>query len=135
MKDRPDMDGIPQVDNGAEKAPTNHRGGINMLSISIRDPEVLHACWMPFLENGGLFIPGESCHEMGDEVFLLCSLMDEPERIPVTGSVVWVTPANAENKKAQGIGVQFRDSDNTVRPVIEKILAGKSAASQSTHTI
>lgn len=109
--------------------------GCDMLSISIRDADVLYSAYMPFIENGGLFIPtGKAC-SVGDAVFILLSLMDEPRRIPLSGTVVWVTPHNAENNRAQGIGVQFRDKDNAARPLIEKYLAGMQGGHRQTHTL
>jgi type IV pilus assembly protein PilZ len=120
------------------ESPDQTRPGSNgnaMLSISIRDLDVLYCAWMPFLENGGLFIPTPKNYAMGDEVFMLCALMEEPERIPVTGTVAWITPANAESNRARGIGVQFKDRDNPARPVIEKYLAGMVDGKRPTHTI
>ena len=112
--------------------PPNQQG---MLSISIRDQEVLYSSYMSFLKNGGLFIPIRKEYALGDEVFLLLSLMEEPERIALAGTVVWKTPANAENNRAQGIGVHFNDKDNPARPVIEKYLAGRLGSNRLTHTL
>jgi type IV pilus assembly protein PilZ len=47
---------------------------------------------MPFVRNGGLFIPTAKSYKLGDEVFMLLNLMDEPEKIPVAGKVVCITP-------------------------------------------
>ncbi|HMW49097.1 MAG TPA: hypothetical protein PKC70_12430, partial [Cellvibrionaceae bacterium] len=61
------------------------RNGI--LSLTIRDKAVLYAAYMPFIKNGGLFIPTNKSYSLGDEVFMLLNLMDEPEKIPVAGKV------------------------------------------------
>lgn len=66
------------------------RNGI--LSLTIKDKSVLYAAFMPFIKNGGLFIPTNKSYKLGDEVFMLLNLMDEPEKIPVAGKVVWITP-------------------------------------------
>lgn len=66
------------------------RNGI--LSLTIKDKSVLYAAYMPFIKNGGLFIPTNKSYKLGDEVFMLLNLMDEPEKIPVAGKVVWITP-------------------------------------------
>ena len=42
-----------------------------ILSISIKDLAVLFSAYMPFIENGGLFIPSRKPYEIGDEVFIL----------------------------------------------------------------
>lgn len=66
------------------------RSGI--LSLTIRDKSVLYAAYMSFVKNGGLFIPTNKSYKIGDEVFMLLTLMEEPEKIPVAGKVIWITP-------------------------------------------
>ena len=84
------------------------RNGI--LSLTIKDKSVLYAAYMPFVRNGGLFIPTAKSYKLGDEVFMLLNLMDEPEKIPVAGKVVWITPQGAQGNRVAGIGVQFGDA-------------------------
>lgn len=64
--------------------------GNGILSLTIKDKAVLYAAYMPFIKHGGLFIPTNKSYTMGDEVFMLLSLMDEPEKIPVAGKVIWI---------------------------------------------
>ncbi len=90
---------------------------------------------MPFVQNGGLFIPTGKSYKLGDEVFMLLNLMDEPEKIPVAGKVVWVTPKGAQGNRAAGIGVQFSDQDNTAVNKIETYLAGSLESERPTHTM
>ncbi len=109
------------------------RNGI--LSLTIKDKAVLYAAYMPFLKNGGLFIPTAKTYKLGDEVFMLLNLMDEAEKIPVAGKVVWVTPKGAQGNRAAGIGVQFSDQDNTAASKIENYLAGTLDSDRPTHTL
>ncbi|ASL25925.1 pilus assembly protein PilZ [Azotobacter chroococcum] len=109
------------------------RNGI--LSLSIKDKSVLYASYMPFLKNGGLFIPTNKSYKLGDEIFLLLSLMDEPEKLPVAGKVVWITPPGAQGNRAAGVGVQFADGDNAARNKIETYLAGALKSDRPTHTM
>lgn len=109
------------------------RNGI--LSLTIKDKSVLYAAYMPFIRNGGLFIPTNKNYKLGDEVFMLLNLMEEPEKIPVAGKVVWVTPRGAQGNRAAGIGVQFSDQDNTARSKIETYLAGALKSDRPTHTM
>ena len=81
------------------------RNGI--LSLTIKDKSVLYAAYMPFIKNGGLFIPTNKSYKLGDEVFMLLSVMDEPEKIPVAGKVTWITPKGAQGNRAAGVGVQL----------------------------
>jgi type IV pilus assembly protein PilZ len=109
------------------------RNGI--LSLTIKDKAVLYAAYMPFLEHGGLFIPTNKPYRLGDEVFMLLNLMDEPEKIPVAGRVVWVTPKRAQGNRAAGIGVQFNAQDDTANKKIEAYLAGSLESDRPTHTM
>ncbi|BDX20411.1 MAG: pilus assembly protein PilZ [Pseudomonadales bacterium] len=109
------------------------RNGI--LSLTIKDKSVLYAAYMPFVKHGGLFIPTNKNYRLGDEVFMLLNLMDEPEKIPVAGKVIWVTPKGAQGNRAAGIGVQFSDQDNTARSKIETYLAGALQSDRPTHTM
>ena len=109
------------------------RNGI--LSLTIKDKAVLYAAYMPFVQNGGLFIPTNKSYSLGDEVFMLLNLMDEPEKIPVAGKVVWVTPKGAQGNRAAGVGVQFSDQDDTAAKKIETYLAGSLESDRPTHTM
>lgn len=111
-------------------------GGRNgILSLTIKDKAVLYAAYMPFVQNGGLFIPTNKSYGIGDEVFMLLNLMDEPEKIPVAGKVVWVTPKGAQGNRAAGVGVQFNDQDDTASKKIETYLAGSLDSDRPTHTM
>lgn len=109
------------------------RNGI--LSLTIKDKSVLYAAYMPFIKNGGLFIPTNKNYRLGDEVFMLLSLMEEPEKIPVAGKVIWMTPKGAQGNRAAGVGVQFNDGDNSARNQIETHLAGTLKSDRPTHTM
>ncbi|QJX01761.1 pilus assembly protein PilZ [Alcanivorax sp. IO_7] len=67
-------------------------GRSGILSLSIKDKAALYSAYMPFIANGGLFIPTDKDYQLGEEIFLLLNVMDEPEKIPVAGKVVWITP-------------------------------------------
>ena len=100
----------------------NSRNGI--LSLTIKDKAVLYSAYMPFLNNGGLFVPTNKSYDIGDEVFMLLTLMDEAEKIPIAGKVVWVTPRGAQGNRTAGIGVQFSEQDADANAKIENHLAG-----------
>ncbi len=107
-----------------------------ILSLTIRDKNALYSAYMPFVKNGGLFIPTNKPYQLGDEVFLLLNLMDETERIPVAGKVVWITPRNSEGYRSTGIGVQFSEQDGgSTRDRIENYLAGALESDRPTHTL
>ena len=109
----------------------------SVLSLNINSKSALYAAYMPFLLNGGIFVPTPKNHTLGDEVFMLLQLMADPTKHPVAGSVVWVTPHGAQGGKTQGVGVHFSDDEagKTVKHRIEQILAGHLGSSRPTHTI
>src|SRR5690554_5149678 len=81
--------------------------GGGMIHHNIPDKDTLYKSYMPFVKNGGLFIPGHTHLPLGREIFLTLTLMGSPERLAVAGKVVWVTPKGAQSGKVAGIGVQF----------------------------
>lgn len=116
-------------------APAPSRQGI--LSLTIKDKGALYAAYMPFVKNGGLFIPTNKDYILGDEVFMLLKLMEETEKLPIVGKVIWVTPKGAQGNRVAGIGVQFasdQDGENA-RKKIETYLGGALKSDRPTHTI
>ncbi|MBE9538044.1 MAG: PilZ domain-containing protein [Proteobacteria bacterium] len=114
---------------------SNAGGRSGILSLTIKDKAVLYSAYMPYLENGGLFVPTNKPYKVGDEVFMLLSLMDESEKIPIAGKVVWVTPRGAQGNRTAGIGVQFSEQDATANAKIENHLAGSLTSDRPTHTM
>ena len=107
-----------------------------ILSLTIKDKSALYAAYMPFIKGGGLFIPTKKEYELGDEVFMLLTLMDDTEKIPVAGKIVWITPVGSQGNRAAGIGVQFSDQDDgAARNKIEGYLAGALDSDRPTHTM
>ena len=109
----------------------------SILSLVINDKNALHQSYMPFVKNGGLFIPTKKTYSLGKEVFVLMTLLDEREKIPFAGRVVWITPKGAQGNRPPGIGVQFQDDQNgiAVRNKIETYLAGALKSDRPTHTM
>ena len=106
-----------------------------LLTLTIKDKSALYLAYMPFVRNGGLFIPTNSNYRLGDEVFMLLNLMGEEEKLPVAGRVIWVTPKGAQGNRAAGIGVQFNGEDDTAKNVIETNLAGALTSDRPTHSM
>lgn len=108
-----------------------------VLSLAIKEKSALFAAFMPFIKGGGLFIPTNKNYKMGEEIFMLLTLMDDPAKIPVSGKVVWVTPAGAHGSRIQGVGVQFaaNESGKTAHNKIEGWLGGSLKSNRPTHTM
>jgi type IV pilus assembly protein PilZ len=108
-----------------------------ILSLAIKDKASLYQAYMPFVKGGGIFIPTTKRYGLGDEVFILLSLLEDKDRLPVAGKVIWITPPGAQGNRAAGIGVQFADTAEaeTVKGKIEAILAGSLDSDKPTHTM
>lgn len=108
-----------------------------ILSLSIKDKLALYSSYMPFVQGGGLFVPSTKKFELGDEVFLLLTVLEFEERLPIPGKVVWITPKGAAGNRKAGIGVQFADTQDGAhaRTVIESHLAAMMKNNMSTHTM
>lgn len=108
-----------------------------VLSLAIKEKAALYAAYMPFLKHGGMFVPTQKPYKIGDEIYLLLTLMDDPNKYAIAGKVVWITPAGAANNKTQGIGVQFPDDETGTRTRlrIEEILGAALRSSRATHTL
>lgn len=107
-----------------------------VLSLAIKEKAALYAAYMPFVKGGGLFIPTNKSFKIGDEVFMLLSLIDDPVKLKVVGQVIWITPVTQGNRP-QGIGVQFSEKDGGIeaRNKIEALLGGVLKSARPTHTM
>lgn len=107
-----------------------------ILSLTIRDKSALYASYMPFVRNGGLFIPTSKNYKLGDEVFMLLTLIEDKEKMPIAGKIIWLTPKGAQGNRTAGIGVQFSDLDKgQTRNKIENVLAAALKSERTTHTM
>ncbi|KAA0875452.1 PilZ domain-containing protein [Nitrincola tapanii] len=106
-----------------------------ILSLAIENKEDLYKSYMPFVSHGGLFIPTTRPYQLGEEVFMLLTVMDEAEKIPVTGKVIWVTPKAAQGGRVPGIGIQLTSEDAPLVRKIENYLAGALNSARRTYTI
>ena len=109
----------------------------SVLSLPIKEKAALYAAYMPFLTNGGIFVPTTKPYKIGDEIYLILTLMEDVTKYPIAGKIAWITPAGANNSKAQGIGVHFSadESGRRVKLRIEEILGAALGSSRATHTL
>lgn len=126
---------MPEADSRKPAAAASSRPSV--LSLNINSKSALYAAYMPLLRHGGIFIPTTRNYSIGDEVFMLLSLLDDAAKLPIAGTVVWITPVGAQNNKAQGIGVHFNSDEGGVEAKrrIEGLLGGVMQSGRPTHTI
>lgn len=125
--------GAPAPGNGAAAA-----GGSrpSVLSLAIKEKAALYAAYMPYLKNGGIFVPTTKPYQLGDEVYLILTLMDDPTKLPLAGKVVWISPAGG-GQRQPGIGVHFPADETGInaRRKIEDQLGTALKSARPTHTI
>ena len=108
-----------------------------VFTLVIRSKAALYAAWIPLLRGGGIFLPSNRPHALGEEVLILLSLLDDPNKIPLQGHVAWINPAHSAGNRPQGIGVQLADSEvaRELKKKVDGLLAGALQSSRPTHTI
>lgn len=106
------------------------------LSLQLKDKAHLYGAYMPYLKSGGIFVPTNKRFSLGDEVFVMLTLPESSERLPVPGKVVWITPVGAQGNRAAGVGVQFAEGGDSeaLRGKIDALLAGMNVE-KSTQTM
>ena len=107
----------------------------NLLAVTIDSLGALRAAYMPFVLRGGLFIPTDERYQLGEQVFVLLRLPDDPNSVPLAGTVVWITPSGATSGSAwaagaTGIGVQFGDGNESLKRRIEACIADPPAGGE-----
>ncbi len=109
----------------------------SVLSLPIKEKSALYAAYMPFLTNGGIFVPTTKPYKIGDEIYLILTLLTDPTKYPIAGKIAWVTPAGANSSKAQGIGVHFAGDESGIRVKqrIEELLGAALGSTRTTHTL
>jgi type IV pilus assembly protein PilZ len=95
----------------------------DVLSYAINDPVELNLSYMPFITNGGLFIPTFQTYKMGDDIAVDLTLPGKKENLRIDGKIIWITPQNALHHVLPGIGIQFVGPNAVaIRTVIESHL-------------
>jgi type IV pilus assembly protein PilZ len=108
----------------------------SVISLSIKEKGALYAAYMPFVENGGLFVPTQRPAQLGDDLYMILTLMDDPTKVAIPGKVAWITPAGTTGRQ-QGIGIQFSKSEASLqaRAKIENLLGSTLKSSRPSNTI
>lgn len=122
---------------GAAASSTGAVARPSVIQLVFREKGALYAAYIPAFTDGGLFVPTTREYTLGDDIYLLLSLPEDPQRHPVAGKIAWITPANASGGRTQGVGVRFPADDKTrlLRVKIEQILGTNISSSKPTQTI
>jgi type IV pilus assembly protein PilZ len=109
----------------------------SVIQLVFREKGALYAAYIPLLSDGGLFVPTAREYRLGEDIYLLLSLPDDPQRYPVAGKVAWITPSNASGGRTQGVGVRFPADEKTrgLKLKIEEILGTSISSAKPTQTL
>ena len=109
----------------------------SVIQLIFHEKSALYAAYIPLLAEGGLFVPTGKDLRLGDDVYLLLTLPEDPQKYPVAGKVAWITPANASGGRTQGVGVRFPadEKSRTLKIKIEAILGTQISSTRPTQTV
>lgn len=109
----------------------------SVIQLAIKEKSALYAAYIPVFSTGGMFIPTQRDYRLGDAVYVLISLPDDPQRYPVAGKVAWVTPVKASHNRTPGVGVVFPNDEKSrvLKFKIEEILGAHLSSDRVTQTI
>jgi type IV pilus assembly protein PilZ len=109
----------------------------SIVQLAIKEKAALHAAYIPFFKEGGIFIPTLREYNLGDDVYVLLTIPDDIQRYPVAGKVAWVTPPKASGNRTQGVGIRFPADEKSriLKVKIEQILGSSLGSERPTQTI
>ncbi len=109
----------------------------DVISLNLKGKSALYAAWMPLLRGGGLFMQTAKPHQLGDEILVVLSFLEDAVKIPLTGKVAWLNPEHTTGNRPQGVGIQLPDNEagRELKKKIEGILAPVAKSDRPTHTI
>ena len=116
-------------------APMTNRPSV--IQLVFKEKGALYAAYIPLFAEGGLFVPTTRDYRLGEDVYLLLTLPEDPQRYPVAGKVAWITPPNASGGRTQGVGVRFPIDERTgvLRVRMEELLGTAIQPAKPTQTI
>ena len=109
----------------------------SVIQLAIKEKAALYAAYIPLFAEGGIFIPTSREYRLGDDVYVLLTLPEDPQRYPVAGKVAWITPVHAAGNRAPGVGIRFPSNEKSrqLKVRIEAALGGTMASDRATQTI
>jgi type IV pilus assembly protein PilZ len=108
----------------------------SVIQLSIKEKGALYAAYISIFADGGIFIPSTRQHRLGDNIYVLITLLDDKLRYPIAGTVAWITPAHASGNRAQGVGLKFPKDEKSaqLKLRIEEILGEALESDRPTQT-
>ena len=133
------MNAVPPPSSAHQANVPTGPGGVrpSVIQLAIKEKAALFAAYIPLFKTGGIFVPTTREYRLGDNVYVLISLPDDPQRYPVAGKVAWITPVRSTANRTQGVGVVFPEDEKSfqLKMRIEQILGARLGSDRPTQTI
>ena len=133
------MNAVPPPSTAPQANVQTGPGGVrpSVIQLAIKEKAALFAAYIPLFKTGGIFVPTTREYRLGDNVYVLISLPDDPQRYPVAGKVAWITPVRSTANRTQGVGVVFPEDEKSsqLKMRIEQILGARLGSDRPTQTI
>jgi type IV pilus assembly protein PilZ len=125
----------PRPNLAAAGAASPARSGL--IQLNFKEKGALYAAYISFFEDGGIFFSTNRDYKLGEDVYLLMTLPDDPQRYTVHCRVAWLTPPNAPGGRTPGVGVRFSNDEKAriLRIRIEELLGTAIQSGKPTQTI
>lgn len=109
----------------------------SVMQLTLKDRAALYAAYIPAFTDGGIFSVTSREYALGDELYVLLTLPDDPQRYAIAGIVAWITPANTQSGRAQGVGIRFPSDTNSanVKRKIEALLGPMLLSERPNQTL
>lgn len=107
-----------------------------MMALNLQDKTTIYNCYMPFLENGGLFVPTDDVFSLGEDILLAVEITDHP-KLYLPTKVAWINPARTSANRPKGIGLAFSSHENCqqTKAIIEGELGNALRSDRATFTL
>ena len=79
----------------------------SVMQLNLKDRSSLFAAYISSFTDGGIFINTSREYALGDELYVLLTLPEDPQRHAIAGIVAWITPTNAQSGRSHGVGIRF----------------------------
>jgi len=107
------------------------------MQLHLKDRSAVFAAYISSFSDGGVFIQTSRDYALGDELYVLLTLPEDPQRHAIAGIVAWITPPNAPTGRPQGVGIRFPADQRgvDVKRKIEDMLGPLLMSERGNHTI
>ena len=109
----------------------------SVMQLTLKDRAALYGAYISAFKDGGIFSVTSREYDLGDELYVLLTLPDDPQRYAIAGIVAWITPANTQSGRAQGVGIRFPSDANSanVKRKIEALLGPMLLSERPNQTL